>query len=183
MGLFDTLQGMPRRSAAGNPGGLDAPTAGTYLTGTGRDLHGLNDNDQPVKIHLSDPVRQALDELVNYYDSNLSVLVRHILFVDLYGLYDLHARAERGNRSFMPFKARHRVPDISFSLRTEDADPPRTPAADLGKNRDNVKIWLPARMVNDIDALAAQAGSNRSVYIREALVRYLFGRVQLPEKA
>jgi len=36
---------------------------GTYLTGTGRDLQGLDGDDLAVKFRVPEPVRVALDEL------------------------------------------------------------------------------------------------------------------------
>ena len=183
MGLFDRLRGgMPSQTAEQRDRGWDAPRAKTYLTGTGRDFDGLEENDQPVKFHVPEPVRLALDELARYYDSNLSTIVRHILFVNLFGSYDLHARGERGNKTFMPYKAFLGDMDIRASRSDGGGPKPaRPPGPDLGKNDNNIKVWLPQRMVDDIDALAREGDSKRSVYIREALIRHLFGRIQLPE--
>ena len=182
MGLFDRLRGGPRQAVEQKTLEWDAPVARTYLTGTGRDFDGLEENDQPVKFHVSEPVRQALDEISGHYESNLSVVVRHILFVELYGTYDLIARAERGDREFLPYKAM--MPDMvpRFSLQESlDMAQASPPPPDLGKNNDNIKVWLPVRMVADIDQLARRAEISRSVWIRRSLIRHLFGQIQLPE--
>ena len=180
MGLFDRLRGGPGQGLPQQRELRDAPVAGTYLTGTGRDFGGLGENDQPVKFHVSEPVRKALNEMAAYHDSNLSVIVRHILFVALYGSYDLQALSERGNQEFMPYKAQREDSGIRNS-RNRDIRPPTRPTPpDLGKNLDNIKIWLPQKMVDDLDALVHEAGSNRSAFLREVLIQYLFGRMQLP---
>lgn len=181
MGLFDRLRGGPQTRSPLQRDQWDPPKAETYLTGTGRDIDGLDENDQPVKFHVPEPVRKALDEMAEYYDSNLSVIVRHILFVDLYGHYDLHALSERGNKDFMPQKVRVADMGIRASRSRVDSVPARPAPPDLGKNLDNIKIWLPQKMVNDIDALAHEADTSRSVYIRQALIRHLFGRMQMPK--
>lgn len=178
MGLFDNLLG--RRHGRPEPVMLPG-AAGTCLTGTGRSLDGLEENDQPVKVHLAEPVRIALNELADHYDSNLSVIVRHILFIQLYGLYDLVARVERGKKDFLPYRQGMADMGVRYSRRQQGtASPP--PPPDLGKNLDNIKIWLPSRMVADIDQLSEQAGRNRSAWIRGMLIRHLFGQIQLPRK-
>lgn len=182
MGLFDRLRGTPRQSVDQTNREGGAPKASAYLTGTGRDFDGLDQSDQPVKFHVSEPVRMALDEMAAYHDSNLSVIVRHILFVALYGNYDLHALGERGHREFMPCKARTADLAIRFSRNRDGRAPTRSAPPDLGKNLDNIKIWLPQRMVDDLDALAHEADSNRSAYLRDLVIQYLFGRMQMPQK-
>ena len=179
MGLFEKLRGWGRSArTTASAVGSQPEQATTYLTGTGRDYDELEDHDTPVKVHISEPIRIALNELGDYYNSNLSTVVRHILFVHLYGSYDLHARGERGNNDFMPYKSRaDDIGDVRYSISPGATLPP---PPDLGKNLDNIKIWLPAKMVGDIDALANDSGVTRSVYIREAVIRHLFGRIQLP---
>ena len=184
MGLFDKLRRGPLgQRPPEQVGNGDAPEAGaTYLTGTGRNFDGLDVDDQPVKFHVSEPIRQALDEYAELFDSNLSVVVRHILFVDLYGNYDLRALTERGNDRFMPYKGRSGDMEIRFSRSGSVPMASRSEPPDLGKNLDNIKVFLPERMVQDIDSLAAEKDTSRSVYIREALIRYLFGAMQLPKR-
>jgi hypothetical protein len=155
----------------------DAPA--TYLTGTGRDYRGLESNDRPVKFWVPEPVRKALGELADYYDSNLSTLVRHILFAHVYGHYDLLMLAERGNRRFLPQGDREAFRDVAMYSRRADAD---NRTADLGKNDEDMKVWMPEPLVGRIDQLADGAGVSRSEYLRETLVAHLFGRAQLPDR-
>lgn len=155
----------------------DAPA--TYLTGTGRDYQGFESNDRPVKFWVPEPVWKALRELAAYYDSDLSTLVRHILFSHVYGHYDLLMLAERGDRRFLPQGDREEFRDVVMYSRRADAD---NRTADLGKNDHDVKVWMPEPLVGQIDQLADGAGISRSEYLRETLVGHLFGRAQLPDR-
>lgn len=155
----------------------DAPA--TYLTGTGRDLAGLESNDRAVKFWVPEPVRGALRELAAYYDSDLSSVVRHILFAHVYGHYDLLALAERGNRRFLPQGDKEAFLDVPMYSRSAAAD---NRTAELGKNDHDLKVWMPEALVSQLDQLAETADISRSEYIRETLVSHLFGRVQLPDR-
>jgi len=155
----------------------DAPA--TYLTGTGRDYRGFESNDRPVKFWVPEPVRKALWELAAYYDSDLSTVVRHVLFSHVYGHYDLLMLAERGNRRFLPQGSQEEFRDVVMYSRRADAD---NRTADLGKNDHDVKVWMPEKLAGQIDDLADGAGISRSEYVRETLVSHLFGRAQLPDR-
>jgi hypothetical protein len=155
----------------------DAPA--TYLTGTGRDYRGFESNDRPVKFWVPEPVRKALRELAAYYDSDLSTVVRHILFSHAYGHYDLLMLSERGNRRFLPQGSQKEFRDVVMYSRRADAE---NRTADLGKNDHDVKVWMPEALVSEVDDLADVAGISRSEYVRETLVGHLFGRTQLPDR-
>lgn len=178
MGLLDRARrnsesvASERQAMAG-----DAPA--TFLTGTGRDFGGLKDHDTAVKFRVPEPVRKAFEELVDYYESDFSTLVRHVLFIHLYGQYDLLFLAERGDRRFMPQGERETFSDMVLYSRAPDAD---NRTAQLGKNDNDLKVWMPGQLVDELDGLADRAGITRSQYIREVLVSHLFGRKQLPDR-
>jgi hypothetical protein len=65
------------------------------LTGTGRDYSLMPENDRALKVHLPEAALVALDELVTKHHSSLATLIRHVLFLYLYGRYDLIALLER----------------------------------------------------------------------------------------
>jgi len=155
----------------------DAPA--TYLAGTGRDYEGLESNDRPVKFWVPEPVWKALQELAGYYDSDLSTLVRHVLFSHVFGHYDLLTLAERGDRRFLPQGAQEEFLDVPMYSRRTDSE---NRTADLGKNDHDLKVWMPKRLVDELDQLARDAGISRSEYARETLVSHLFGRTQLPDR-
>ena len=160
----------------------DGSSPARCLGGTGRSFAGFGTNDRPVKFWVPDVVRQALDELAEYHDSDLSKLVRHLLFVHLYGQYELQAAVERGERAYLPGRAtigeEGGACEVRYSRRATDEN--RT--ADLGKNLNDIKVFLPAPMAEELDRLAEDAGITRSEFVREALVAQLFGRTQLPDR-
>lgn len=156
----------------------DAPA--TYLTGTGRDYTGLESNDRAVKFWVPEPVWEALRELAAYYDSDLSTIVRHVLFSHVYGHYDLLMLAECGDRRFLPQGTQEEFLDVPMFSRAAASD---NRTAELGKNDYDLKVWVPELLVGEVDELARRAGISRSEYIREMLVSHLFGRVQLPDRS
>ena len=157
--------------------GGDAPA--TYLAGTGRDYSKLESNDRAVKCWLPEPVWEALRELAAYYDSDLSSVVRHILFAHVYGHYDLLALAERGDQRFLPQGEKEAFLDVPMYSRSTDA---ANRTAELGKNDHDLKVWVPEALVAELDQLAGKVEISRSEYMRETLVSHLFGRMQLPDR-
>ncbi len=179
MDLLDKLDsrempGKTRQREIGTEG-----ARGTYLTGTGRDLRGLDDDERAVKFHVPEPVRVALDELAAYHDNSLSALVRHVMFVHVYGHYELFARAERGHRRYMPQGDAEPPGDVPMFSRAADAE---NRTAGLGKSDRDIKVWVAAALADELDRLARAAGISRSEYIREMLVTHLFGRSLLPDR-
>ncbi|WP_376692984.1 hypothetical protein [Wenzhouxiangella sp. EGI_FJ10409] len=155
----------------------DAPA--TYLTGTGRDYAGLESNDRAVKFWVPEPVWEALWELAAYYDSDLSSVVRHVLFAHVYGHYDFLALAERGDQRFLPQGEKEAFLDVPMYSRSAAAD---NRTAELGKNDHDLKVWMPQALASELEQLAGRTDISRSEYIRETLVSHLFGRVQLPDR-
>jgi len=50
---------------------------------------------------------------------------------------------------------------------------------DLGKNIEDLKVWIPKRMKEDIQALADKASLTLSEMIREIIISTLFGHTYL----
>ena len=178
MGLLDRLK--PKWSHLSTDRQTeDGDASATYLTGTGRDYGELGPNDRAVKCWVPEPVWKSLQELAGYHDSDLSSLVRHVLFVHVYGHYDLLALAERGDQRFMPQGNKEALRDVVRYSRPATA---ANRTAELGKNDHDLKVWMPEALVGELDRLAQGSGINRSEYIRETLVSHLFGRMQLPDR-
>lgn len=178
MGILDRMK-RGHSELSGNQQTLRGDAPATYLTGTGRDYEELESNDRPIKFWVPEPVWKALQELASYYDSDLSTLVRHVLFSHVYGHYDLLMLAERGDRRFLPQGTQEDFLDVPMYSRRADVD---NRTADLGKNDHDVKVWMPVQLVGEVDNLADGAGISRSEYVREVLVSHLFGRIQLPDR-
>jgi hypothetical protein len=55
----------------------------------------------------------------------------------------------------------------------------RTP--ELGKNTEDVKVWVPSQIKSDLQKLADESGYTLSHLIREVLISTLFGHTYLPQ--
>lgn len=145
------------------------------LTGTGRDYTVMAENDRALKVHLPEAAWNALDELREKHRSNFSTLVRHVLFLYLYGRYDLIALLEREKTQFD-------LIDHGSSGRFMRVPGAENRTADLGKNTRDIKSWIPSLMYADLEQAAIERGIPLSVFTREIIVSYLFGHVALPER-
>jgi hypothetical protein len=151
-----------------------ADTPAPVLTGTGRDYSVMSTNDRALKIHLPEAALVALNELVTKHHSSLATLIRHVLFLYLYGRYDLIALLEREHYQFDLINH-----TSGRFMRVVDAE---NRTADLGKNNQDVKTWIPEQMYTDLEQSAEARDIPLSVFVREIIVSYLFGHVALPER-
>lgn len=159
-----------------------------FLGGPKRDLA---EHDYPVKIWMPQAVWDALVELADYHEGDLSKVIRHILFVHVYGHFDYLAQLERGLSNFSP----HRCSAADKEDGQDEADGPENlemifsrptdsnhRTKDLGKNNHDVKVFVPKGFSEEIEDLATQARIPRSEYMRGALIMYLFGRKNLEDR-
>ncbi len=161
---------------------------GGFLSGPKRDYSHLVQHDHAIKIWMPQAAWDGLVELADYHDGDLSKVIRHILFVHVYGHFDYLAQLERDQSQFTPHRqSMHREQDdsegpqnheIMFSRPTEKDH--RTKA--FGKNNHDIKVFVPKAFIEEIDNLARQVAIPRSEYVREALIMYLFGRKSLADR-
>lgn len=142
---------------------------------SGRNYAELEECDVALKFWLSEIVEKKIDEMCSFQDTSASDLIRQILFIHLYGRYDLFGMIERQITTFD--LSRRIACEASFALapRTDfEADETTKP---VQKNIADIKVWIPARMKEDLQALAKSAGKKLSVYVREVIITHLFGHV------
>jgi predicted DNA-binding protein len=139
------------------------------ISQTGRDFLWLETNDASLKFRLSEEQEQMLDEMTTFLDISLSDLVRQILFVHLYGRYDLLGLLEQK----MPSLEEGRV--IAYA-------PPEEPTARIGNTAD-IKVFLPRVMKDDLTFLAKNEGMTLSKYVRTVVVTHLTGHPALAENS
>jgi hypothetical protein len=128
-------------------------------------------NDAWIKIWLPPKLIQALDLLSAAHDSSRPDVLRGLLFEHVYGRQELEG--------LIAWK-RRRDGDDGRMLREPGQEyefaPPRIASIDMfGKATEDIKLWLPKRLKDDITALANNAGMGISDYIRKTLVRILLG--------
>lgn len=137
---------------------------------SGRNYDELNDCDVALKFWLPESVEKKIEEMSSFQGTTASDIVRQILFIHLYGRYDLFGLIERKNSTFML----NRPVMYSRICRVAKPDEPFVP---LEKSIADFKVWIPAKMKADIMALALKAGKRPSLFVREVIIIHLFGHI------
>lgn len=142
---------------------------------SGRDYDQLSECDTALKFWLPESVEKKIDEMCSFQDTCASDVVRQILFIHLYGRYDLFGLVERQILTFHLNKE-HRIKYCA--VRIDD------PLCDnssfhepIEKSIADFKVWIPAKMRADIQALAQITGKKPSLYVRQVIITHLFGHV------
>jgi len=150
----------------------------TYtIAQTDRDYSDLLEyGDVAIKFWLPELMDTVLAELCTKFNTSRSDLIRQTLFTYLYGRYDLIGLVERNDRHYQLNGA------VKFS-RAPAPDSVTEPEPDLmqdmGKNTEDLKVWIPIRMKEDIQKLADKASISLSEMVREIIVSALFGHTYL----
>jgi len=118
----------------------------------------------------------VLDELCLSFNTSRSDLIRQTLFSYLYGRYDLIGHIERHDQHY---KLRGTVRFSRTQSTATDAVKEPDIMQDLGKNTEDLKVWIPLKMKEDIQVLADKASISLSAMIREIIISTLFGHTYL----
>ena len=127
-----------------------------------------SDHWVPFKVWLPEPLDEILRQLGDHLHASRSALIRDALFIYAYGRY-LYTQMEAERDGFFFDKGPLYSRVVS-----------RTP--ELGKNLVNFKVWLPAKLREDMQTLAELAGIKLSHFVREALISAFMGHLRLPER-
>jgi hypothetical protein len=137
---------------------------------TGRNFMWLEHNDATLKFRVSLDQEQMIDEACSFLDISASDFIRQILFVHLYGRYDLLGLLER------------QLPGIQEGRSVIISGPPEE-STKKAANLADFKIYLPFAMKDDLAYLAKQEGSTLSRYVRTVVVTHLTGHPALAENS
>lgn len=137
---------------------------------SGRNYDELNDCDVALKFWLPESVEKKIEEMSSFQGTTASDIVRQILFIHLYGRYDLFGLIERKNSTFML----NRPIMYSRVCRIAEPDAPYVP---VEKSIADFKVWIPAKMKADIKVLALKTGKKTSLFVREVIITHLFGHI------
>lgn len=111
-----------------------------------------------------------LDEMTTFLDTSISDYVRQILFIHLYGRYDLLGLLEE------------QLPALQEGRGAIIAGPPdEFPGRSL--NKADIKVWLPRVMKDDLTFLAKREGMTLSKYVRTIIATHLTGHPALLENS
>jgi len=176
MSIFDAIW---RRRGRPNQYKLDeTETEPTYtITQTDRDYSDLlKYGDVAIKFWLPELMDTVLAELCTKFDTSRSDLIRQTLFTYLYGRYDLIGLIERNDQHYQLNGT------VRFSMAPAPdsvTEPEPDLMQDMGKNTEDLKVWIPVRMKADIQKLAEKASISLSEMIREIIISTLFGHTYL----
>lgn len=142
-----------------------------------RNFDQLQDCDVALKFWLPECVERMIDKMCSFQDTSGSDLIRQILFIHLYGRYDLFGLIERQDQTYN-LQTREKA---MYSLSMNPLSPEQEAAKDLelkkARNIADVKVWVPAKMKDDIRQLALKTGKKPSAYVREVIITHLFGHI------
>jgi len=140
----------------------------------------LEYGDVAIKFWLPDMVGIMLSQSCRFANTTRSDFIRQNLFIYLYGRYDLMGLLEQRDQYY-------RLDPPSRTLYSKSATPKGDLIAepepdimqDLGKNIEDLKVWIPRKMKEDIRTLADKAAISLSEMIREIIISMLFGHTYL----
>jgi len=152
-----------------------------HITMTDRDYSELLEyGDVAIKFWLPDLVGIMLDQSCKFADTTRSDFIRQNFFIYLYGRYDLMGLLEQRNHYYRLDSPSHIMFSRSAASKNEAVSEPEPDIMqDLGKNTEDLKVWIPRKMKEDIQALADKASISLSEMIREIIISMLFGHTYL----
>lgn len=162
-----------KRGRPGKETGAIAPKVIAHsITMTDRDYSPLtNGDDVAIKFWLPELMGTIIDECCRLQDITRSDLIRQTLFISLYGRYDWLGAVER-RQSDEAEKGGY----VTFYQGGIDTK------RDMGKNIEDLKVWIPRKLKDDIQALADHASISLSEMVREIVISSMVGQSYLPSR-
>ncbi|NWF37275.1 hypothetical protein [Mariprofundus sp. KV] len=140
------------------------------ITRTDRDYSELlTQGDVAIKFWLPEIMDTILDESCKLLDTTRSDLIRQVLFTYLYGRYDWLGMVERSETHYQL----NQEPKVFYQRTIPNL------TRDMGKNTEDLKVWIPSKMKKDIEALAAKTDISLSEMIREIMISTMIGHTYL----
>jgi hypothetical protein len=143
------------------------------------DFSDLADNSMAMKFWLPEPAMEALRELCAIGGISFSEALRQFFAHHCYGIYAFQVMLAKQPGLFKDPKP------VLFSRSFAEPPPGKKRVytywvPELGKNVVAVKVWIPARLRDDLQILAAHVELNLSQYVREIVISRLLGHGTLP---
>lgn len=143
------------------------------------DFSDLGNHDVAMKFWLPEPAFDALREMCSLNGDSVSESLRQLFATHCYGIYAFQLMNKKSPGLFKDPEP------IMYSRGGLDTPPGKKRAytywvPELGKNVMPVKVWVPGRMRDDLQILAAHVDLNLSQYVREIVIARLLGHGTLP---
>ncbi|MES2683538.1 MAG: hypothetical protein V4650_08470 [Pseudomonadota bacterium] len=134
-------------------------------------------DDVAVKFWLPEPLDQRIKQLSEYFGVTRPKFLRVTFFIHLYGRYRLEQMRQQVNSGLF-FESP--IMQARGGGTESDTPPATARPPGLGKNDQDVKLWLPLKMSKDLQALADAAELPLSVFLRNVLVTQIYGHQSAP---
>lgn len=154
------------------------------LDGMG-DFNDLARHDTAQKLWLPEPAAEAMKELAARNGDSMSEALRQMLAQHCYGVYAFVVMNEQIPGLFKEPDSSPMYSTRAMRNKPEEEDKKRISTywvPELGKNVAPIKLWIPARMRRDLQALADHVGIPLSQYLREIVISRLLGHGTLPKR-
>ena len=137
------------------------------------DFNLFSSNDAFIKVWLPERIENVLDKLSTDHKVSRPDAIRAILFQHVYGvlMYEQFLEWKRKKDEASQCYYQSPVPDAGAALFSRS----RSSMEILGKSTTNLKLWLPARLKEDLLGVATQNSLGVSDYVRWTLARVLLG--------
>ncbi len=182
--MWPFLRRQKKNNSEGYPATLDhrpRPMRFAQLVEGIGDFRDLGNHDTALKFWLPEPAAEAIKELCERNGDSMSEALRQFFAQHCYGIYAFQFMNEANPGLFRdpapPMFSRARVELPPGKKRVDTYWVP-----ELGKNVMPVKVWIPARMRSDLQALADHVGIKLSQYTREIVISRLLGHGTLPKR-
>lgn len=172
-----------QRSKSDDPADRRRPTEFHQLLESIGDYSDLEDHDASIKFWLPQPAADALKEIKQLRGESINETLLIFLLGHCYGFYFQQQLLQKHPKIY---KDPDTSMDICFSNRRmpDDQREPKRQTVyfvpELGKNIYPIKLWIPARLKDDLARLAEHAGLSLSGYLREITIARIFGHGMLP---
>ena len=126
-------------------------------------------NDAYIKVWLPDKLTQALDNLSVSHRVSRPDALRSVLFRHVYGVVTFEGFAQWKAEAAAQEAALTRESGVKFSRERSSS------IEFIGKSTENLKLWLPAALKNELALLAKADRLGISDYVRKVLVKEFLG--------
>lgn len=142
-----------------------------------RDYTELNQQDEELRLWVSEPVKLGLDSVREQVSLSLTVYLTEFFATYLYGRYELLRMREMHLGLYAPEPPL----DVTKGLNCY-GDLPDEAEINLGKNIFPLKIFVPAKLKTALTEHAAKSGLTLGEFARAVISAHLFGQTYAPHR-
>lgn len=139
---------------------------------TGRDYTALNVQNAQLRIWLPEPAKVALLEIVFREATSTTAYLTELFATYIFGYHEVLRMRDEMKGIYEPLR-----PEVKCMYNAESPAPPSFPHVDrLGKNIYAIKIFIPSRIKQTLQARSVKIGVSLGEFLRAIICQHLFGR-------